>query len=143
MGSDFLQVHKHDVVDGGSPLKNLAQVFLVASMPAGQIVRSLLRIAVRRVVTVMGCHVSEPVEDFQRIGVINDIHTFADIFFRHAVVVFEERDITVTHCRRRPAFLHLVAHGRKRTQVVGFRLFEALTAGMLARCHAPGVELLQ
>ncbi len=46
VGGDLLQVHEHDVVDGGGTLKDLSQVLLVASVTARQVVRGFLRVAV-------------------------------------------------------------------------------------------------
>ena len=143
VGGDLLQVHEHDVVNGGGTLEDLPQVFLVASVTPRQVVRGFLCVAVRRVVTVVRGHMPEAMEDFQCFCVIYNVHTFADVLFRHAVMVLEERDVAVAHDRCRPALFHLVAYGGQRTQIVGFRTFEKFASEVLVRGHAGGVELFQ
>src|SRR5690554_512780 len=136
MNSHLLQVYQYDVVDGSGPLKDLVNIFLVAAVTARQIMRRLLRVTIRSVVTVMRGHVSESMKNIQCFSVIDDVHTFADILFGYAVVVLEKRDVAVTHDRYRFLLFHLVAYSRKRTQIAGLHLFEQLATGMLARRHA-------
>lgn len=143
VGGDLLQVHEHDVVNRDGTLENLSQVLLIASMTAGQVVRGFLRVAVGRVITVMRSHMPEAMENLQCFRVIYNIHTFADILFRHTVMMLEERDVAIAHDRRRPALFHLIAYGKERTQIVGLRTLEKFAAGILAGGHAGGIELLQ
>ena len=143
VGGDLLQVHEYNVVDGCGTLENLSQVLLIASMTAGQVVLGFLRVAVGRVITVMRSHMPEAMENLQCFRVIYNIHTFADILFRRTVMMLEERDVAIAYDRRRPALFHLIAYGRKRTQIVGFRTLEKFAAGILAGGHAGGIELLQ
>lgn len=66
----------------------------------------------------------QPVEDLQRIGIIDDVHPLPDVLLRHAVVVLVQRDVAVAHDGGRLARLHLVSQRRKRLQVLGLYLLE-------------------
>lgn len=105
--------------------------------------RGFLRVAIGRVITVMRSYMPEAMENLLCFRVMYNIHTFADILFRRTVMMLEERDVAIAHDRRRPALFHLIAYGRKRTQIVGFCPLEKFATGILAGGHAGGIEFFQ
>ena len=82
-------------------------------------------------------------KDVDCVGVVDQIHTFAHILHRHAVVMLVQSDIAVTLNRCDSPLLHLIAACRQWTQGVLFDSLKELAAGFPTAGQIAGIELLQ
>ena len=64
-------------------------------MPSGKVVRRLLCIGIRCIITIVSRDKLEPIEDFQGVGIIDYVHPLADELLRHAVVMLVQGHVTV------------------------------------------------
>ena len=82
-------------------------------------------------------------KDVDCVGVVDQIHTFAHILHRHAVVMLVQSDVAVTLNRCDSPLLHLIAACRQWAQGVLFDSLEDLAARFLAAGQIAGVELFK
>ena len=97
-------------------------------MTAGQPVRLLLGIAVWGIVTHVGGHKLQPMVYLQAVRIVHDVHTLADVFLWHAVVVLVQHHVAVLHDRDGLPCLHLETDCGKRLEIFLLHLLEKLTA---------------
>ena len=67
-------------------------------------------------------------KDVDCVGVVDQIHTFAHILHRHAVVMLVQSDVAVTLNRCDSPLLHLMAVRRQWPEIVPLHSLKELTA---------------